>query len=46
VDLEVSKSSLLCKWVVSAMEPGESTFDLCFNIDELGSTRKEGGVGG
>jgi hypothetical protein len=30
VDLEVAKSSLLCKWVVSDMELGESTFNLCF----------------
>ena len=28
VDLEAAKTSLLCKWIVKAMEPGESNFQL------------------
>ena len=28
VDLEVAKISLLCKWIVKAMEPGESYLQL------------------
>lgn len=39
MDLEVAKTNLLCKWIVKAMEPGES--NLCLGIDLQDSICKD-----
>ena len=45
VDPEEAKTSLLCKWIIKAMEPGSPICNLCYGTGWLGSNRRKGEAG-